>query len=195
MALDHLLDALAHEAQATADLVRNAARAEADRITTLSVETAERRRQAEVDQVVRARRDQAEETATAARRAARDDVLRARARLLSRVGSAVRAAFPATLTGPRYREALPGRIEGALACFDPEASVSARSAAALTDPIQAAWPRERKVAVRADETLGSGYVLTNADGSIEIEDTLEACFEAHRPELERQALELLGIET
>ena len=194
MALDHLLEALAREAEVTAERLRADARAEAATLTALSVEVAGRRRQAEVDQVVRRRRDEVERAVALARHHARDEVLRARDRLLQRVERAVRAACPAALASPRYRAELPRRVEGALACFPAGEVVSARCAAALVEPVSAAWPSGRRAEVRADETLGSGFVLSSADGTIDIEDTLEARFEAHRPELERRALHLLGVE-
>ena len=194
MALDHLLEALTREAEATAERLRADARAEAATLTALSVEVAGRRRQAEVDQVVRRRRDEVERAVALARHGARDEVLRARDRLLRRVERAVRAAFPAALASPQYRAGLPRRMEGALACFPEGEVVAARCAAALVEPVSAAWPGGRRAEVRADETLGSGFVLSSADGTIDIEDTLEARFEALRPELERRALHLLGVE-
>ena len=194
MALDHLLDALTREAEATAERLRADARAEAATLTALSVEVTGRRRQSEVDQVVRRRREEVERAVALARHAARDQVLRARERLLQRVERAIRAACPGALASPRYRADLPRRLEGALACVPAGEPVSARCAAALVEPILAAWPTGRKGEVRADETLGSGFVLTTDDGAIDIEDTLEARFEALRPELERRALHLLGVE-
>ena len=194
MALDHLLDALTREAQATAERLRADARAEAATLTALSVEVAGRQRQAEIDHVVRRRRDEVERAVALARHGARDEVLRARERLLQRVERALRAACPAALASPRYRAELPRRVEGALACFPEGELVSARCAAALVEPILAAWPSGWKVEARADETLGSGFVLSSADGSIDIEDTLEARCDALRPDLERRALHLLGVE-
>lgn len=194
MALDHLLAALAHEAEATAERLRTEARAEAEKITALSTAVTDHRRQAEVDQVIRTRRDAVERQVAEARRAGREEALLARERLLARVGVAVRAAFPGVLATPRYRAALAQRLAGALACLEPGAPVSVRCAAALADPILAGWPSNPRVEVRADETLGSGYVLDSADGAIEIEDTLEARFAAQRRDLERRALQLLGVE-
>lgn len=194
MALDHLLDALTREAEVTAERLRVDARREAATLDALSVEVTGRRRQSEVEQVVRRRRDEVEHAVALARHEARDEVLRARARLLARVERALRAACPAALGSPRYRADLSRRVEGALACFPAGEVVSARAATALVEPILATWPAGRKVEVRADEGLGSGFVFTSADGTIDIEDTLEARFEALRPELERRALHLLGVE-
>lgn len=194
MALDQLLDALTREAAATIERLRTDARTEADRITALSVEVSGRRRQAEVDQVVRRRRAEVETAVSAARHRARDAVLRARERLLRRVDDAVRAAFPAALAAPRYRETLPRRVEAALGCFGGTEVVAARCPAALAEPLLAAWPPDRRGEVRADESLGSGFVVTSGDGAVEVEDTLEARLEARRDEIHRLALHRLGVE-
>ena len=195
MALDHLLEALDREARATAERLRAEARTEAERITALATTLADHQRDAEVERITRARRAQAEVAVAAARHETRRQVLEARARLLARIELAVRTACPPALVGASYRASLPARLAEALGAFAPGVPVSVRCAAALADPLLEAWPPPWKGEVRPDESVGSGFVLSDLDGRLEVEDTLEGRLDARRVDLEREALRRLGLES
>jgi len=192
VALDHLLAALERDATATAERLRADGRAEADRLTAASTATADQRRDAEVTVVGRERRARMEEELGAVRRASRAEVLGAREQLLGRIDAEVRRALPAAVGRSEYQDALSGRIAAALACLAEKEQVSTRAPAALIPAIRKAWPAGRVSAITPDETIGSGFRLASADGSVEIEETLEAHYVSLRGALMREALQQLG---
>ncbi|HVX89620.1 MAG TPA: hypothetical protein VG940_11865 [Gemmatimonadales bacterium] len=194
MALDQLLAALEREAQLTVERLRAEARAEAERIATVSGAVVEHQRAAEVDRLTRSRRERGEAEVAAARREARREALVARARLLERVEQAIRQACPAALGAEPYRASLGVRLDAALAAFTPGMPVSARCASTIATPLLAAWPATRPGDVQADDGVGSGFVLADPEGRLEVEDTLEARLESRRSDLMREALRLLEVE-
>lgn len=194
MALDQLLGALEREAQLTVERLGAEARTEAERITALAEVMAGHQRAAEVERLTRDRRERGEAEVATARREARREALLARARLLQRVEEAVRRACPGALAAEPYRASLGGRLEAALAAFRPGAPVSARCASTIATPLLAVWPAARQGEVQADDGVGSGFILADPEGRLEVEETLEARLEARRPELMREALRLLEVE-
>lgn len=179
MALDRLVAALESEADAEAQGIVARARAEASAIRARSEkELADRRDAARTDR-------EAEQRATVelalvnVRRDARRIVLEARQRLLDRVLAAARARFPDTLRTPVYRSGLPGQLGQALGCLGGRKGVL-EVHPLIADQLRASLGAGASVELRSDAGVGSGFRLRSADGTLEVEATLES-------ELARQA--------
>jgi vacuolar-type H+-ATPase subunit E/Vma4 len=195
MSLDHLLAALEHDATAQAERLVVEARATAERLTSAAAEASERRRRETFGAHEREQRAVIQAALSAARRAARRDVLEARERLLDRVFAAARAALPQALAHQAYRAALPERLAAALACVEGAGETALRVPAALATDVRAAVSRNGRVTVRVDQAAGSGFRLATADGSLEVDDTLETRLDAQRPRLARDVLRQLEVES
>jgi vacuolar-type H+-ATPase subunit E/Vma4 len=192
--LDQLLTALERDAREQAERVVAEARAEAARITEAAEQEVARRREATVGAQEREQRAHLEQALSEARRAARRDVLEARDRLLARVFAAARAALPDAVRRPAYTAALPQRVEAALAAFENTEGVVVRAPPALAPALGAAVSGHPGLRVCADATAGSGFRVATADGSLEVDDTLETRLAARRAALARDALRQLGLE-
>ncbi|HXF96362.1 MAG TPA: V-type ATP synthase subunit E [Gemmatimonadales bacterium] len=195
MALEHLLAALEREAAEQAQALIAAAQAECARITAASEErAAEYRRRALAPREAELRAE-AERALAAARREARRAELDARARLLDRIFAGARELFPVTIAGEAYRRALPGFLAEALACVGP-GPARVRCHPALTEAIRHALGNAGRgeVTVEPDPAVGSGFVLTTADGRVTVDHTLESRLARARPRLALEALRALGLE-
>ena len=193
MSLDNLLAALERDATAQAERLVVQARAEADRLIAAADAAIARRRDEVLDGRERAQRGALEGVLSAARRAARRDVLEARDRLLDRVFTAARAELPRALAQPAYRATLAPRVAAALACVG-DAEASFRCPAPLAKDLRAAAAADGRITVCVDPAAGSGFRLRTADGTLEVDDTLESRLEARRPRLARDALRRLEVE-
>jgi vacuolar-type H+-ATPase subunit E/Vma4 len=190
MGLAHLLEALERDANGEIARLRAEAVAEADRITAASATLVEQRRRASLDEDERRGRHEVERALTIARRAARRALLEARQRMLDRVFAAARVALPAAVREPAFRATLPAAIVSALAAIGP-GPVIIHCPRAIAPDLKGFQPADR-ITVTADETVGSGFVMRAADGSIEVDDTLDGRLERSRPVLARRVLERLG---
>lgn len=194
MPLDQLLAALERDARGQADRLLAEARAEAQRVTDAAEREVVRRREATVGAREREQRAALEQALSKVRRAARRDVLEARDRLLERVFAAARTALPAAISTPAYGATLTRRLEAGLVCFDGAETVVLRCSPPLVDVLTAAAPAHAGIRVQGDAEVGSGFRLTTADGSIEVDDTLETRLAARRLRLAREALRRLDLE-
>jgi vacuolar-type H+-ATPase subunit E/Vma4 len=195
MPLDQLLAALERDATAQAERLVAEARATADRVTSAAAESIERRRGETLGAHEREQRAVVQAALTAARRTARRDVLEARERLLDRVFAVARAALPLALTHQVYRAALPERLAAALACVEEAGEAAIRVPATLSAAVRKAVPGNGRVTVRVDHAAGSGFRLATADGTLEVDDTLETRLDAQRPRLARDVLRRLEVES
>jgi vacuolar-type H+-ATPase subunit E/Vma4 len=195
MPLDHLLAALERDATAQAERLVAEARVTADRLTSAAAEAIERRRGETLGAYEREQRAVVQAALSTARRAARRDVLEARERLLDRVFATARAALPQALAHQAYRAALPERLAAALACVEEAGEAALRVPAALAADVRTAVSGNGRVTVRVDHAAGSGFRLATADGSLEVDDTLETRLDAQRPRLARDVLRQLEVES
>jgi vacuolar-type H+-ATPase subunit E/Vma4 len=195
MPLDHLLAALERDATAQAERLVAEARATADRLTSAAAEAIERRRGETLGAHEREQRAVVQAALSTARRAARRDVLEARERLLDRVFAAARAALPQALAHQAYRAALPERLAAALACVEEAGEAALRVPAAIAADVRSSVSGNGRVTVRVDPAAGSGFRLATADGTLEVDDTLETRLDAQRPRLARDVLRQLEGES
>lgn len=195
MPLDHLLAALERDATAQAERLVAEARATADRLTSAAAEALERRRGETLGAHEREQRAVVQAALSAARRAARRDVLEARERLLDRVFAAARAALSQALAHQVYRATLPERLAAALACVAESGEATLRVPPTLAADVRAAISGNGRVTVHVDHGAGSGFRLATADGTIEVDDTLETRLDAQRPRLARHVLRQLEVES
>jgi vacuolar-type H+-ATPase subunit E/Vma4 len=188
MPIVHLLEALEREARAQAEAMLEEARSAAAAITRDANERLALQRANALGAREAALRAAGETTLSEARRAGRRRALEARQRLLERVFDAARAHFPAALTEPAYRAALPQHLAEALpAVGDGPAAV--RCPEVLVPLVQAAVAGRKHLAVQGDPAAPPGVTVTTADGVIEVDNTLEGRLERLRPRL---ALEVLA---
>jgi vacuolar-type H+-ATPase subunit E/Vma4 len=179
MALDRLVTALETEAEAEAQAILAKARAEASAIRErCEKELADRRDAARTDREAE-QRATVELALVSVRRDARRIVLEARQRLLDRVLAAARTRFPETLRAPAYRSGLPGQLAQALGCLGGRKGVL-EVHPLIADQLRASLGSGSSVELRSDAGAGSGFRLRSADGTLEVEATLES-------ELARQA--------
>lgn len=191
MALDQLLAALEREAQRTAEHLLAAARAEADQLAASTEREISRRRDMAANLAGSEQRAVLEQAVSAAARAARRDTLIARERLLARVFDALRAALPAAIAQASYRATLPARVATAFACFDDGEPTVFHCPASLVAPMQSIVAGRTDTSIQPSPDDGSGFRLATADGTIEVDDTLESRLDTVRAPLARKALQQL----
>jgi vacuolar-type H+-ATPase subunit E/Vma4 len=182
MALADLLQALEREATARAEALVAEARGEADRLTAAHVaELAARRQRALADRELALRAD-GERSIIAARREAERAQLLARHELLARVHDRARQNLARHAETAQGRTAAGALVTRALTYLG-EMPVNACAAPALVATIQAACTSRSNVAVAAAPDAGTGARLATADGSVEVDATLEGVLERLWPEL------------
>ena len=191
MPLDQFLAALERAASRNAEQLLADANAEAQRLTAASERDLAQRRATATAAAGRDQRAGLERAIADATRAARRDTLVAREGLLTRVFTAVRAALPEAIDHAMYRASLPQRVAAALACFDDREPAVIHCAASLVAPLQAIVAARTGVTVVADAQAGSGFRAVAGDGTIEVDDTLEARLDTGYASLARQALQQL----
>lgn len=191
MPLDQLLAALEREASRTGEHLLAEARAEAERLTAGTEREIAQRRDTAAAAAAGEQRGALERAISDAARAARRDTLIARERLLARVFAAVRTALPETIAQSSYRASLPTRVAAAVACFDDREPTVLRCPASLVASLQSIVAEHPAITVQESHDAGSGFRLATADGTIEVDDTLESRLETARPSLARKALQQL----
>jgi vacuolar-type H+-ATPase subunit E/Vma4 len=192
MGLTHLLEALERDARNEVERLTAAARAEADGITADARARLDERRRVALDEVERRHRFEMEQALTAARRVGRRTVLEARQRLMQRVLDALRASLPGALALPAYRDGLPDAVRRALAALG-EGSLVIRCTPAIRSTIETI-ERPSGVSVVPDDSIGNGFVIHVADGSVEVVETLEERLVRQRTDLTRWVFDHLAAE-
>ena len=172
MALQDLLASLERDARADADTLLTEARARAAGLLSDADTRMTLRREETLHIAERARRAAGELAVALASRAARARVLEARARAIERVFAAVTAELPAALASPGYLQALPERLAAARGCLG-DTPAAVRCAPPLLPAIRA-LAGSPPLAVTADAAVGNGFVLAACDGSLAVDETLEA---------------------
>jgi len=191
MPIDQLLAALEREARASADQITAEARHEADAIVAAGqAELAERRRSARQAAEVRARAA-ADLTLAQATRDGRRDVLLARERLLDRVFAAAERLLPGAIERQDYLATLAARVADASRCIGENAGTLG-CPPALEQPLQRIAAGLPGLAVALDAGVGAGFVLNSSDGTITVEDTLEARLRRDHAALARVALQAVA---
>lgn len=193
MGLPHLLEALERDATGEIARLRAAAETEAARITAESAATMAERRRLALDESDRHRRREVERALTVARRAALRAVLEARQRFFDRVFDAVAQQLPAALQLQSYRESLPAALERALVALGNGPLVIRCTPAIL--PLLEGLKHRDDVTIVADTKVGNGFLVSVADGAVEVLDTLEERLERQRPQLTRRVLERLRMDS
>ena len=192
MGITHLLDALERDAKSEVARLLAEAHAEADRITAASAARQGEQRRLALDEADRHHRHELEQALTTARRARRRAVLEARQRLARRVFDAVHELLPGALDLASYQKSLPAALEGALAALG-DGPVLIRCTPGIRPQLEA-LERPAGTSVVPDDTVGSGFLVQAADGSVDVVDTLEDRLERRRTELTRRVFEHLGAD-
>ncbi len=193
MALEELLAALTHEAEAEAERFRAEARAE----TAALHAAAERKFESERDAALGVQGTEQEGALqmalAAARLEARHAVLQAREEVLDRLFLALQGACPAAVERQGYRDSIPPRVARALACFDVSEPVILTVPATLAEAAHAATSGEPRVTVVVADDAGSGLRFASSGGAVEVADTLESGIARNRASLARAGLQALGL--
>ncbi len=182
MALDRLLAALAREtSERAAGLVR-AAEEQALALRTQEADACARREQQHREECAARLDAQTRRALAAARHAAVERVLLARAEVLERVMEAARARLAGLLEGDANRARVAAAVSDAIECAgDVEVVVHVSSPLlALLAPRFATRPAVR---IDPDASVGTGGRVRAADGSFEIDATLESRLARSRAEL------------
>ncbi len=125
-----------------------------------------------------------------ARHLARERTLLARARLLDRFFTALRAALPGLADTPAYRVALAQDVARTLA-FAGEREAVVHCAPALTTYLRRLVKANRRLSIKADPHIAAGFRVATADGGLEVDGTLEGLALRLRPRLALEALTAL----
>jgi vacuolar-type H+-ATPase subunit E/Vma4 len=182
VALEDLLGALRRHAEADCATVLAQARDEAARIRREAEEQLARERGRALDAGRAELRAALEVAMGEQRRRARADVLAARQRCFERVLGAARAMLPEAVGGPAYRAGLAARLIRVLACVGDD-PVEIHCPVALEPHVRALVADRPGTVVRAGPEAASGIRVVTADGTIEVDDTLEGRMERQGAEL------------
>jgi vacuolar-type H+-ATPase subunit E/Vma4 len=182
MALDQLLAALERDAQGTAGTVLAGARTDADALRAEAEARITRRREAlvagrksELDAATR-------EAVARARRTTTEATLAARQRFLDRVFAAARDHLARAVDDDQFRAQLPGYLSDARA-FIGDGPCSVRCRPELAALIRSHLGPDDRWTIQEDPAAGTGVRLIAGDGSVEIDNTLEARLARLRPRL------------
>ena len=190
-----MIDALlaSHEREAEAEMERRRAdaRARAAALTAQAADSLAQRREATLGRREEEGRAGLERALAAARHTARGQVLEARGVLLERLFAELRKALPAIIGTAAYRAALPAAFAHTLTYLGDQAAI-VRCTPALA-PLLRRSSDGREVTVRPDPALAAGFRITTADGTLDVDGTLEGRAERLRPRLALEALAALRI--
>lgn len=182
MALDRLLAALAREtSERAAGLVR-AAEEQALALRTQEADACARREQQHREECVARLDEETRRAIAAARHAAEERVLRARAEVLERVMEAARARLAGLLEGDANRARVAEAVSDAIECAG-DVEVVAHVSPPLLARVASRFATRPAVRIEADASVGTGGRVRAADGSFEIDATLESRLARSRAEL------------
>jgi vacuolar-type H+-ATPase subunit E/Vma4 len=171
MALSELLRRLEQEADSRAADVRSTAHADASRIAAESAADLARRRTLVLAQREAALRATTARETAVARRAATAELLTARAEVLDRIIHQVNALLVERRGAPAVLECAAVDLNAALGFLN--GGGTARCRPELIDWVRAVLPAGSGITVEADPSVGIGAVVRAADGSVEIDATVE----------------------
>lgn len=168
------------EAAAREAVVRQRALDEAARITREAEARIAERRKAVVQAECVSLRQETNRRVAAARQEGRAEALRLRAELLGRVRALARERLAGALERETYRAQLPRELASSLE-YIPGPGAIVRAAPAFVAAL--ARGNGRNVAVTGDPAILAGFVVRSADGTIEVNQTLEYRLDAMWPTL------------
>ena len=178
------------------DAVAEIARIEAEsRTRALAIiAAAERRMQERRDAALGARRAAGrvalERALAAARHAARERALQARAALLDRVFTAIRAVLPELATTAEYQARLASELEQARA-FLAERPAVVRCAPELAEKLRQVAHTNGRLKIEPDGGISAGFRVATQDGALEVDATLEGRLRRAQPRIAIEALAAL----
>lgn len=190
MALEQLLATLEREAEAKAAAALTAARAEATRIEGESAAGLEQRRASRLAARDAELRVESEREVAAARRETQKAVLAARQRFLDRVFAAARSAVRSAASDPVFLARLPGDLATARAYLR-DGPVTVRHRPELMEPLARLTAGDPSIRLVSDPEAGTGIQLEDADGSVEVDHTLEGRLDRLGPRL---AIEVVALQ-
>ena len=189
--IDALLATLEREAETEISRVRDDARARAAELIAAAEQRIALRREQTLAQRTAAARAEHERALAATRAAARAQVLAARAALLDRLFARLRADLPAVAATAAYRAGLARQLEQ-LRSFAGDRPITVRCNPALAATLRHVIRTNGRWPIRPDSHIAAGFRLTTADGTLEIDATLEDRLERLRPQLALEALAALS---
>lgn len=191
--IDALLGTLEREAAAEIARVTEEARVRAAEVVAAGEQRIAERRAAALARHEAGARTQHARALCEARAAARVRVFAARNALLDRVFATFTAELPALAASELYQARLPQRIEDLLR-FAGDQSVTLESSPALASTLRRLVRTNGHLRIRPDSSLRAGFRLRGgaADGSIEIDASLDTELERLRPQLALEALAALS---
>lgn len=172
MAIDHLIAALEARAREQVDEMLREARRGAAEIVTRGEADLAAKRDRELAARERTLREQAAMTISEERGGTMRRALEARLAMLERVFERSAALLPEQVGDPAYHQAVPVHMEEALRYVNPDRA-RVRCTPALQRSVSAA-AQPAGVEVIADGSIGTGVVVTEGDGGVTVENTLES---------------------
>jgi V/A-type H+-transporting ATPase subunit E len=188
--IDALLATLERDTEAEVTRIMDEARARAADLTRAAEQRMAERRAATLGKRETEERAQHERALAGLRLTARARVLEARAALLDRLFAALRATLPELARSPAYRRDLPKELER-LSVFAGDQAVTIRCTPALTTTLQRLIKTNGHIHIRSDARIAAGFRVTTADGTLEVDGSLESRLERLRPRLALEALAAL----
>lgn len=191
MGIETLIGSLVADGTAEANRIRGAALEEADAIV------AEARARAEADVAAACAsaeaglRAKVAEALFLARREGRRQVLDARERTLERAKSAALATLRASHDDARLHRAIPALVRNA-ADYMPEGAATARVHPAVLADVTAALGDRDEISCVADASVAPGVVLEDANGRVQVEETLPVRLERLWPVLRMRVAQAIG---
>ena len=182
MAINDLLTRLERDAEDEAAATVARAEAEAEEILARANALIEQQRAAHRSVREAALRAEASREVGLARAEAARSVLEARHALLDRVFVAAASLLPGAVAGRDYVDRFPPELASALSCLPPGGGV-VRCPAALAAKVTGA------IRVDPDDSVGSGFVVGAADGSLTVDATLARQLERLRPALAAELIQ------
>ena len=173
---------LRRRAEETATSILREARAEADRLVDEAQRIAEERRSEAIQDREAKYRSEARIAIAAERHEALRGVLEARTRAVERVLAELRSILPDASTTESYLASLADQISEALQYVDGDGA-AVRCSPSLQAAIRAALRDRPQVRVEPDPDVGTGFVLTGAEGTVLVDGRLETRIERLAPTL------------
>lgn len=191
MALDALLSALREEADRTVEQLLGSARDEAARLRAEANARVEERCADTIATREAKLKADAELARVRAQRAAAVRVVQARDACLERIFRATEDALARALDSPEYAAA-PGALATEALAYFTDVPVVIRCRTSLAGSVRAGTPRSDDVAVVPDDSVPPGVVVEASDGSVIVDNTVEARLRRMRPSLAIEVLERIG---
>lgn len=193
MALSDLIARLERDAEARVQALREKAAAEVAALEAEAARASQVQREHELSSRRAVRRARFEQELADARQRARADRVRAEHTLLSRIFTRARALVPEVGRGPDFAAALRRHLAEALHYVE-GVRVVVRCAPEVAPVLVPVLTQRGDAALVEDATLGPGLVVTAADDSVVVDQTLAARLARLEPRLGVELLNTLRPE-